>query len=190
VAVVERAGDGLEQLFAAVPRLSALLVRAEGLVVDVGALVARIEATRAETDDVVRRTGATAAAADAAVAASDALVVAAERLVVRFDTLLASFEPSLTKLQPPLERLAETTDPAEVDALVSLVDNLPQLASQLERDLLPVLRTLGTVAPDLHDMLEASRELNGMLAQLPGMGRIKKKVEEQQENPENQVSGK
>jgi hypothetical protein len=50
----------------------------------------------------------------------------------------------------------------------------------VERDLLPVMRTLGTVAPDVHDLLDVSRELNGMLAKLPGMGRIKKRVDEQQ----------
>ena len=50
----------------------------------------------------------------------------------------------------------------------------------MERDLLPVMRTLGTVAPDVHDLLDVSRELNGMLGKLPGMGRIKKRVDEQQ----------
>jgi hypothetical protein len=43
-----------------------------------------------------------------------------------------------------------------------------------------MMRTLGSVSPDLHDLLDVSRELNEMLAKLPGMGRIKKKVDEQQ----------
>lgn len=166
VNVVERAGEGLEQLFAAVPRLGALLAQAEALMVEVGELLERIEGTRAEADAVVRRTGKTVATADA--------------LVIRADTMLASMEPSLVKLQPTLERLAESTDPREVDALVSLVDQLPAITEQVERDLLPVMRTLATVAPDLHDLLDTSRELNEMLAKLPGMGRIKKRVDEQQ----------
>ena len=167
VNVVERAGEGLEQLFATVPRLTALLARAEMLMVDVGGLLERIEGTRAEADAVVRRTDRTVATADA--------------LVLRADAMLAALEPSLTKLQPTLERLAETTHPHEVDALVDLIDQLPLLAQQVERDLLPVMRTLGTVAPDVHDLLEVSKELNGMLAKLPGMGRIKKRVDEQQD---------
>jgi hypothetical protein len=36
------------------------------------------------------------------------------------------------------------------------------------------------VAPDLHDLLEVSRELNEMLAGLPGLGRIKKRIDEEQ----------
>ena len=47
--------------------------------------------------------------------------------------------------------------------------------------MIPVLHTLTSVAPDLHDLLDVSRELNEMLAKLPGMGRIKKRVDEQQE---------
>ncbi|MGI8645217.1 MAG: hypothetical protein ACR2JD_02690 [Nocardioides sp.] len=159
VVLVERAGEGLEQLFAAVPRLSALLAQAERLMVDVAALMERIEETRAEAQVVVSRTDATQKRADA---------------------LLAGIEPSLLKLQPTLERLAETTHPSEVDALVSLIDQLPLLAEQVAHDLMPVMRTLGTVSPDLHDLLDVSRELNGMLAKLPGIGRIKKRVDEKQ----------
>lgn len=90
----------------------------------------------------------------------------------------------MTRLQPTIERLAETTAPGEVDALVALVDQLPLLAAKLETDVIPVLDTLTTVAPDLHDLLDVSRELNLMMAKLPGMGRIKRRVDEQQEQEE------
>jgi hypothetical protein len=51
----------------------------------------------------------------------------------------------------------------------------------VETDIIPVLDTLTTVSPDLHDLLDVSRELNLMLAKLPGMGRVMKRVDEQQE---------
>ena len=63
---------------------------------------------------------------------------------------------------------------------MGLVDHLPVLVDRLERDILPILGTLTSVAPDLHDLLDVSRELNGMLAKIPGMGRIKQRVDEQQ----------
>jgi ABC-type transporter Mla subunit MlaD len=159
LALVERAGEAVEELFAVAPRLGALLADAERLVGDIGALLERIEATRAEADEVVARTDATRARADA---------------------LLTALEPPLTALQPTLDRLAETTDPREVDALVVLVDQLPLIAEQVEGDVIPVMRSLRTVAPDVHDLLDLTRELNGMLAKVPGMGRIKKRVDEQQ----------
>jgi hypothetical protein len=119
-------------------------------------------------------------AAERIVVDLDALVVAAAATEARLGDLLDRLEPSLTALQPTLARLAETTDPREVDALVSLVDRMPVLAEQVERDVVPVMRTLGSVSPDLHDLLDTSRELNEMLARLPGMGRIKRRVDAQQ----------
>ena len=127
-----------------------------------------------------------------------ALLVDVERLVVEVaalvnriegtrasvDELVARLEPPLTTLQPTLERLAETTAPHEVDALVALVDHLPRLVSQLETDVLPVLTTLGSVAPDLHDLLDTSRELNVMLAKMPGFGRVRRRVEDRQDDEE------
>ena len=142
-----------------VDRVTGLLGTAEQLLTDAGGLIARIESTRAAADEVVARTDST---------------------VTRADDLLARMEPSLTRLQPTLERLAETTDPREVDAMVALIDQLPLLAAKLETDVIPVLNTLTSVAPDLHDLLDVSRELNEMLAKLPGMGRLKKKVDEEQ----------
>jgi ABC-type transporter Mla subunit MlaD len=142
-----------------VERVTGLLATAEQLLADAGDLIARIETTRAAADEVVVRTDAT---------------------VTKANHLIGRLEPSLTRLQPTLERLADTTDPREVDAMVALVDQLPLLAAKLETDIIPVLQTLSSVAPDLHDLLDVSRELNEMLAKLPGMGRLKKRVDEEQ----------
>jgi hypothetical protein len=96
------------------------------------------------------------------------------------------FEPSLTRLQPTLETLADTTSPDEVTALVRLVDQLPELTERLETDVLPVLGTLGSVAPDLRHLLAASRELNEIIGKVPGFGRLKRRVEE--ENDEEDLA--
>lgn len=143
-----------------VERVTGLLSSAEDLIGRTHALLDRIEATRAAADEVVAATDATRQRADA---------------------LFGRLEPSLDALQPTLERLAETTDPREVDAMVALIDQLPLLAAKMETDVIPVLNSLTTVAPDLHDLLDTSRELNEMLAKLPGMGRIRKRVDDQQE---------
>jgi hypothetical protein len=159
IGVVGRGGDTLELVVAAVPRLTTLLADVERLVADVAALVQRIEGTRSSVDALVGRVDGT---------------------VVRAAGLLEQLEPPLTTLQPTLERLADTTDVHEVEALVALIDHLPRLVSQLEHDVLPVLTTLGSVAPDLHDLLDTSRELNGMLTKMPGFGRVRRRVEERQ----------
>lgn len=150
---------GPRDLAAVVPRVLGLVTGAERLLGDVDALLARIEGTRAGADEVIAHVATSAQ---------------------RADDLLDRLEPPLTRLLPVLDRLAETTDPHEVDALVALVDLLPGLVAKMESDVVPILESLSSVAPDLHDLLDTSRELNEMLAKLPGMGRVKKRVEEKQ----------
>ena len=161
------------EIAALLPRVGELVGGAERLLRDVGGLLTRIEETRLRADEVVEAVDETRVSADRLM--TD-IAAPMDRLVALLDRL----EPPLTKLQPTLERLAETTDPAEVDALVTLVDHLPAMVVQFETVLIPVLDSLSSVAPDLHDLLDVSRELNEMLGKLPGLGRIKRRVEEEQ----------
>jgi ABC-type transporter Mla subunit MlaD len=186
ITLVERSS---EQVVALLPRATELLGSAGRLLGDATALLDRIETTRVDAQALVERTEVTRSRADELVAdlvpttrRAVALLAALEPTAERASALLESMEPSLLKLQPTLERLAETTDPREVDAMVAMIDQLPLLAAKLETDVIPVLDTLTTVAPDLHDLLDVSKELNLMLGKLPGMGRVKKRVDEQQES--------
>lgn len=165
-AVLERGTDQVEALMGAVPRLLALLDQAEALLTRTSAVIDQVEATTRDAAGVVTRTSK--------------VVDRAEAQVDRLTPLLDGLEPPLTKLQPTLEVLADTTHPDEVAALVRLVDHLPELTERVEQDVLPVMTTLGTVAPDLHDLLAVSRELNDMLAKVPGLGRLKRRIDEQQ----------
>jgi hypothetical protein len=129
--------------------------------------------SRGSPDATVARTAPVVAGIRTATTEVDVLVVSGAAAVARLVELVDRVGPSLTSLQPTLERLAETTDPAEVDALVGLVDRLPMLAEQVERDVVPVMQALSSVAPDLHDLLDTSRELNEMLAKVPGISRLR-----------------
>jgi hypothetical protein len=172
--VLESGAASARQVLAAPARMLALLDDAQRLVTRVDALIDRIETTRADADDVVGRTAKVSTNADD-------LIARTTPLVDRLAPLLDGLEPSLVRLQPTLQRLAETTDPREVDAMVTLVDHLPGLAARMETDILPVLDSLRTVAPDLHDLLDVCRELNDMFAGLPGLGRLKRRIDAEQE---------
>ena len=154
-----RGAESIEALLAAVPKMLALVDRADELVTKIDAVATR---------------------ADALVTRTNLVVDGAEAHVARLTPLLDAFEPSLLKLQPTLEKLADTTHPEEVEALVELIDHLPKLADRMETDVMPMLASLSSVAPDLHDLLAVSRELNDMLAKVPGLGRLKKRIDEQQ----------
>ena len=166
LSALERGGDQVEALIGAVPRALALLDRAETLLDGASAAVGRVREVTEAANVVVVRAGA--------------VIDDAEVAVARVTTLTDSLEPSLTRLQPTLETLADTTHPDEVAALVRLVDTLPELTTRVETDVLPVLATLGTVAPDVHDLLTVARELNDMLAKIPGMGRLKRRIDEEE----------
>ena len=166
VAAWGRGTDQLDALFGAVPRVLELLPQAEELLVRASAAIDRVVAVTDEAGVVVTRTSG--------------VVDRAAAQVARLTPLLDGLEPPLTKLQPTLEVLADTTHPDEVAALIRLVDHLPELTTRMEEDVMPVMATLGSVAPDIHDLLAVSRELNDMLAKLPGVGRIKRRIDEQQ----------
>lgn len=157
----------MESAVGLLPRITALVTGAEGALRRVNELVDRIEATRSAADAVVVSTGD--------------LVSTTEELTTRLDALLSRFQPVLDRLHPTLERLAETTDPEEVAAVVAMVDMLPEIVVALRDDVIPILDTFGTVAPDVRDLLDTSRELNEMLASVPGFGRVRRRVEERQD---------
>jgi ABC-type transporter Mla subunit MlaD len=192
MSALERGSEQVEALLGAVPRALALLDRAEVLIERASATVDRVGGVVDAATAEVARVGAVVDAATVQVERVGTVVAAAATEIDRVTTvvdgaavqagraggLLDAIEPSLTKLQPTLKTLADTTHPDEVAALVRLVDHLPALTDQVERDVLPVLTTLGSVAPDLHELLNVSRELNEILGKIPGIGRLKKRVEE------------
>lgn len=179
LAALERGGDQVEALIGAVPRVLALLSVAEGLVERASSTVDRVSVVVDSATVEVARVGTVVDAAALEVKRVATVVDGADLQVARMVALLDSLEPSLVTLQPTLQALADTTHPEEVSALVGLVDHLPALTQQVERDLLPVLTTLGSVAPDLHELLNASRELNEILGKIPGVGRLKRRAEEE-----------
>lgn len=168
ISALERGGEQVEALLGAVPRVLTLLDDAERLLVRASAAIERVREVTESANVVVVRTSA--------------VVDDAEGQVARVTALVDALEPSLTRLQPTLQTLADTTHPDEVAALVTLVDHLPAVTLQVERDVLPVLASLGSVAPDLHELLDVSRELNELLGKIPGIGRLKRRVEEEDED--------
>lgn len=179
LSVLERGGEQLEALLGAVPRVLALLDQAEVLLARASATVDGVQVVVEAAAVEVVRVAAVVDGAAAQVERVAPVVDVAGVQVGRAAALLDVLEPPLTTLQPTLQTLADTTHPEEVAALVTLIDHLPGLTMQVERDVLPVLTTLGSVAPDLHDLLDVSRELNEILGKIPGIGRLKRRVEDE-----------
>src|SRR5688572_90124 len=137
--------------------------------------IAGVAETRAKADEAIAAVARTQVAADGAIAAVGRTTTSADQLLGRGDALIGRMEPlvggyvqPLTDLAPSVRRLAETLEPHEVEALVRLIDQLPQLVTHLDEDIFPVLETLGSVGTDVHDLVDTVQDLRQVVKGFPG----------------------
>jgi ABC-type transporter Mla subunit MlaD len=173
--LAERGRQLLDRALSLAPRAVALLDHGEALMGRVDALITGIENTNRQARAVITRAQATTTAADRVVRQATALTD-------QLTPLLTTAEPALTRLLPIANRLADTVTPEDVAAAAQLINDLPEIVSKLDRDILPVLDTLGTVAPDLRDLLDVSKDVSEILGAVPGLGRVKRRIEDEHDN--------
>jgi ABC-type transporter Mla subunit MlaD len=165
---VDRAGSVLDRADAALTGLEATRTRADEIVDHAGR-------TQQKADDAIERVGATQQKADAAITAVDRTTARAEEtlgradgLVDRMAPLVGDYAEPLQKLAPSIGRLAETLDPDEVEAMVRLVDHLPDIVTRLEQSVLPALANMDNVGDDVHDLLDTMQDLRQVVKGFPG----------------------
>ncbi|MEV2239875.1 hypothetical protein [Micromonospora sp. NPDC049891] len=192
--------------FAAIPaRAFAVLDEVEALLARINGVVDRVEQTLDRTDRMVtdaevavREVAVISAAATAAVdnatevAAAAAVVVESARSVAgraaatvgtaaeaaaTAAELLSAYEPALRRAAPMANHFVEQLSHEEVTAAVRLVDELPKLRQHLTADVLPILATLDRVGPDLHDLLDVTRDLKLAVAGIPGLSMLRRRGE-------------
>jgi hypothetical protein len=112
-------------------------------------------------------------------AAAAAAVVEVTALAARAESLLARYEPALDTLAPLADRVAGGVTEQHADALVDVLQQTPAIVDRINDEVLPVLDSLGTVAPDLREVLDVSQGLEGMLESVPGLGRAKRRADAQ-----------
>jgi hypothetical protein len=181
--------DSLELL---VTRFITVMDRAEELVDRTGTVMG-------DAEDAVRQIRAITAAA--AVAVRDAVEVSAAAGTVVAETelvagraaivieqagrtatasgdLLSAYEPALRHAAPMADRFLRQLSHEELDAAVRLVDELPKLTHHLITSVLPILRTLDRVGPDIHDLLAVTKDLKLAIAGIPGLGMLRRRGED------------
>jgi hypothetical protein len=157
IAVISAAATAAIEHATAVAHAAATVVReAEQVASNAGAIVG-------QTGTIVSRAGATVARAEATAATAD--------------ELLGAYETTLRKGAPMAHRFVEQLTPEEIDAAIRLVDELPKLTGHLTSDVLPILATLDRVGPDIHDLLEVTRDLKLAVAGIPGLGLLRRRGE-------------
>lgn len=180
--------DAVQTAVGLVPRLVTIVAEVEALIRRVQRVVGEVEAIQVRVAVTLDRVGEIQAGVDdvrrnaaALVDRTGVVVDVAAGLTGRLEPIVLTYEPILRLLEPAASRLATTTSQDEIDAMVALIDMLPSIVGKLDRDILPVLDTLATVAPDLRDLLDVSKELNELIGSVPGLGRVRKRIEERQQ---------
>jgi ABC-type transporter Mla subunit MlaD len=184
--LIPRVATAVGQLEELIGRVSRMLDRVDGLVDRADEAMDGLHATRIRADAAIDGVADTRAKADAAIDAvggttsrADSVVGRIEDTAGRVEPMLADYEPALTALAPSMRRLADSFDPTEVDALITLIDRLPQVLTHLDEDILPVLETLGSVGTDVHDLVDTVRDLRQIVKGFPGSKRFRRRGAEE-----------
>ncbi|MGB2567512.1 hypothetical protein ACPFP2_03515 [Micromonospora citrea] len=130
-----------------------------------------------EADRVARAAGAVVAEAESVAGRAGRTLAAAEESAATAAELLTAYEPALRRGAPMANRFVAELSHEEVAAAIRLVDELPKLKQHLTSDILPILATLDRVGPDLHDLLDVTRDLKLAVAGIPGLGMLRRRGE-------------
>ena len=171
--VVDAASRGPEsfmRLASLLPRITTLLDSAELLLTRVDALITRLELCETRVQTVIENVSSSERAARE-------VITAAAQIEQRARSLLDSSEPAVTKALKTVSYAGDRFGSDQVDAVVAYLDFLPLLQA-LDREVVPMIGTMQTVAPDLTELLAVSRALNELMGSLPGLGRAKKRIDE------------
>lgn len=162
----------MDRAEAAVTRLEELLDAVRVTAERAAAVAGRADTVVGDVDRVSRLAGVIAAD-------TRGVVAGASEAQQAVSTLVRAYEPALETLRPTMTVLADTMSPREVEALVGLVDRLPPLLDSVDGDMLPLLRKLSEMAPDLHSLLDSVDELRRTVAGFPGVGLLRRRGDEQ-----------
>ncbi|MEV5768410.1 hypothetical protein AB0L34_28080 [Micromonospora sp. NPDC052213] len=203
--VVDRIDGMVERIDGMVDRVDATVGRVDGMVDRVEQTLDRTDQVLSDADAAVREVPAISAAATAAIETATEVAAAASVVVGQAESvagraagavgtaaeaaataaeLLTAYEPALRRAAPMANRFVEQLTHEEVTAAIRLVDELPKLKQHLTADILPILATLDRVGPDLHDLLDVTRDLKLAVAGIPGLGMLRRRGEKLSDDAE------
>jgi len=178
--------SALQATTALLPRVVRVVADLELLVGELRAVVRDLHATqkRAEVELVAvestrRRADVVVDEVTAVVTAAGGMVDEVALLVTDTSTLVGRFRPAAAKLAPMADQLAATVDAGDVAAVFRLIRSTPDVLEQVRTEVLPVLNSLDTVAPNLEEVVTVSAELSEMVGSVPGMGKVRKRLEKE-----------
>lgn len=164
----------------------ALVGRIDGVVTDAREIVARIDDVVTEVRATVGRVGevvdsSSAVVGEAATVARRAqdVVASAGRTSDSAGELLDTYAPMATRAAPLAGQFIDELSAEEVHAAVVLLDQLPELADRMTA-LMPILGTLETVAPEIHELLGVAKDVRQAIVGVPGFNFLRRRGEDKE----------
>lgn len=179
--------EGVSTAVGLVARADVAMTRVEVMLDRLDEVLASAERTAAEADDALARTTKSLDVVEVTTRHAGRAVDGATGLLHRADAMLGQWEQPLRRLAPAVRKVGESLDPNEVQAAVSLIDRLPLLLDHVEHDVLPMMRQLDRVGPDLHEVLEIVDDLRRVLTGLPGVALLRRRGEDEPPQVEGSV---
>ena len=184
--VVRRVDATIDSAEGVVRRVDATIDSAEGVVARVGATVDTADELVLDAGTLVERVVPLLDFADSALApvkpVVEALLVDAEfdpevarRVATRLTEVLVWADKTVSLLEPIAGEVLQSVDPEEIKAVVKFIDHLPALGESLETDIMPVLASMDTVAPEVHQILEVAQQCLEAVAGIPGFQLLRRR---------------
>ncbi|WP_017972799.1 hypothetical protein [Actinopolyspora halophila] len=168
--LVERVGEIVERADGLVERASGTVDAAEGIVRHSREVAAAAEEAVSAAKHISASASTVVSEAESVSTRAAETVERAERATGTVDGLLAAYEATAHRAAPMLEKFVNELSQKEVDAAIRLVDELPVLTEHVLSDILPILRTLDRVGPEIHELLEVSYDVRRAIVGIPGFG--------------------
>ena len=95
--------------------------------------------------------------------------------------MIADIQPIADRGIPLGRRFVDNFSEQELDASIRMVDQLPELMERMEA-IMPILATMDTVAPEIHQLLEVTKDVRKAVIGIPGFKFFRNRGEEKLED--------
>ncbi|MEU7876040.1 hypothetical protein [Dactylosporangium sp. NPDC049140] len=176
-AALDAADEAIREVRTVTAAAAGLMEEARGVSSGAATIVVQAARTATAADAIVVQAARTATAADAIVAQAEQTAANADVVVAQAARTATTADELLTAYDPPLRRFVENLSAEEVTAAIRMIDELPRLAHHLNTDVMPILATLDRVGPDIHELLNVTRDLRQAIVGLPGFAMFRRRGE-------------
>lgn len=147
-----------------------LPVRIDELFVRVEEVIGAIEKITDQANEVIAKVSATTDSANG-------VIVGADQASSKALAMIAELEPITEKAIPLGRTFVDNFSEEEVQAAITMVDHLPELVMRMEA-IMPILATLDTVSPEIHELLEVTKDVRKAVIGIPGFKFFKNRGED------------